>query len=169
MQEGWLCHSIEQDLGPYYVSQNFAMCFLPIREKIHNTLKRIWKELWPTCGMNIFLSRYMVNLVALNFLQTQSEKSIADHERERERERELHGASGACVILITPSHTIFVCALGIVTMLTFFFIKYLEILTNTCNFNLPSLHSWGFEKVFWHGTHFNMAHESPVELFYHLT
>jgi hypothetical protein len=38
--------------------------------------------------MNIFLSRYMVNLVALNFLQTQSEKSIADH-REREREREL--------------------------------------------------------------------------------
>jgi len=81
----------------------------------------------------------MVNLVALNFLQTQSEKSIADPQRERERE--LHGASGACVILITPSHTIFVCALGIVTMLTFFFIKYLEIPTNTCNFNLPSLHS----------------------------
>jgi hypothetical protein len=38
--------------------------------------------------MNIFLARDIVNLVALNFLQTQSEKSIADHERERERERE---------------------------------------------------------------------------------
>jgi hypothetical protein len=77
----------------------------------------------------------MVNLVALNFLQTQSEKSIADH---KERERELHGALGACVILITPSHTIFVCALGIITMLTFFFIRSLEIPTNKCNFK-PSI------------------------------
>jgi hypothetical protein len=31
----------------------------------------------------------MVNLVALNFLQAQSEKSIADQERERENFMEL--------------------------------------------------------------------------------
>jgi hypothetical protein len=113
---------------------------LPIRkEKIHIKLKRVWKELSPTCGMNIFLSRYMVNF-SISF-KLKARKVMEITTREREGERELHGASGECVILITPSHTIFVCAIGIVTLLTFFFIRYLEIPTNTCNFNLPSLHS----------------------------